>query len=44
MVVIVELLYGTEGRRKKENDRASIISENITSVKIEEIRICIESC
>jgi hypothetical protein len=29
---------------KKENDRASIISENITSVKIEEIRICIESC
>jgi hypothetical protein len=32
MVVIVELLYGTQGKRErkgKDNDRASVISYNI---------------
>jgi hypothetical protein len=38
MFVIVELLYGGKG---KENDRAST---NVTSVNVEDIRICIESC
>jgi hypothetical protein len=28
----------------KENDRASLIWENITSVKVENLRIYIESC
>jgi hypothetical protein len=45
MFVIVELLYGTMGRRKgKENDRESIM-KHITSVQVEDITmICIESC
>jgi hypothetical protein len=43
--IIVELLCETQKRRKgKESDTASIISKNITSVKAEDIRICIESC
>jgi hypothetical protein len=33
-----------EGRKGKENDRASTILQNITSVKVEDITICIESC
>jgi hypothetical protein len=34
-----------ELREGKENDRASTIKHhNITSVKVEEIRTCIESC
>jgi hypothetical protein len=28
----------------KENDRAPTISENKTSVKVEDTRICTESC
>jgi hypothetical protein len=30
-------------RKGKENDRASVMSWNITSVKVEEIRMCVES-
>jgi hypothetical protein len=33
-----------EGGKGKENDRASTIFQNITSVKVLDIRICIESC
>jgi hypothetical protein len=41
----VEVLYGIWGKgERKENDRASVISLNITSVKVEDIRMCIESC
>jgi hypothetical protein len=45
MFVTVELIYGTQGRRKgKENDRASVIWHNIVSVQEEDIRTCTESC
>jgi hypothetical protein len=45
MFVTVELLYGTRERGKgKENDRASLISPNLTSVKVENIRMCTDSC
>jgi Trp operon repressor len=44
MLLIVELLSGTYGQREiKENDRASVISYNITSVKVKDTRTCIES-
>jgi hypothetical protein len=33
-----------ERGKGKENDRASVTSYNITSVKIGEIRMCIEKC
>jgi hypothetical protein len=33
-----------EGGKGKKNDRASAISQNITSVKVEDLRMCIESC
>jgi hypothetical protein len=33
-----------EGRKGKENDRTSTISQNIASVKEEDITIFIESC
>jgi hypothetical protein len=33
---------GERGKRK-ENDRASVISGNRRSVKVEDIRMCIES-
>jgi hypothetical protein len=33
-----------EGGKRKENDRVSTISWNTTSVKEEDIRICIENC
>jgi hypothetical protein len=43
--VIVEVLYGTQERRKgKENDRESTISKYIGSVQVQDITICIESC
>jgi hypothetical protein len=34
---------GERGKRK-ENGRASVISKNIASVKVEDYRMCIESC
>jgi hypothetical protein len=34
---------GGRGKRK-ENDKASVIDENIRTVKVEDIRICTESC
>jgi hypothetical protein len=41
---VIELLYGTQGKKeRKKNDRASTMSQNITSVKAEEIRIYTES-
>jgi hypothetical protein len=44
MFITVKLLFETqEGGKGKENDRASIISQNITSVKVEKIRMYIES-
>jgi hypothetical protein len=33
-----------EGGKGKGNDRASTISQNITSVKVEDVRMSIESC
>jgi hypothetical protein len=33
-----------EGGKGKENDRASTISQNITSVEVEDVRMSIESC
>jgi hypothetical protein len=33
-----------ERRKGKENDRASTISQNIASVQVEDIRMCIKSC
>jgi hypothetical protein len=33
-----------EGRKGEKNDRATAISQNIASVKIEDIRMCVESC
>jgi hypothetical protein len=33
-----------ERGKVKENDSTSIISQNITSVKVENIRMCLESC
>jgi hypothetical protein len=45
MSVIVELHYGTQGRReRKKKDRASTISYCITSVNVKDRMICIESC
>jgi hypothetical protein len=32
-----------ERRKRKENDRASVILENTTSVKVKEIKIYIEN-
>jgi hypothetical protein len=37
------LAFGERGKGKG-NDRASVILYNITSVKVEDIRMCIESC
>jgi hypothetical protein len=45
MFVIVELLYGNRRNRKgKENDRAWVLLQNLTSVKVEDIRMSIENC
>jgi hypothetical protein len=33
-----------EGGKEKENDRGSRIPKYVTSVQIEDIMICIESC
>jgi hypothetical protein len=45
MFVIVELLYGTWGRREgKKNVLESIILKYITSVQVEDIIVCSESC
>jgi hypothetical protein len=41
MFVIVELGGGEKG---KENDRESTILKYITSVQVEDVIICIESC
>jgi hypothetical protein len=44
MLVTVELLYGTWGKReRKENDRGSVILHYIRC-EVEDIRMCIESC
>jgi hypothetical protein len=44
MFVIVELLYGTWGRKKgKENDKESIISKYITFVQVEDITILLKA-
>jgi hypothetical protein len=45
MFAIAEVLYGVrEGRKGKKNARASTILQNITPVKVEDLRIFIESC
>jgi hypothetical protein len=46
MFVIVELLYGTQGkgRKGKESVRESTILKYIASVQAEDITIGIESC
>jgi hypothetical protein len=43
MFVIVELFYGTQGRRERKRERVSTVSKYITSVKVEDITVCIES-
>jgi hypothetical protein len=44
MFVIVELPYGTWGRRERKRERQSVIWKCITSVQVEDIMICTESC
>jgi hypothetical protein len=46
MFVIVELVYGTWGKRERKIEyvKESIISKHITSVQVENIMICTESC
>jgi hypothetical protein len=45
MFVIVKPCYGTwEGRKGKENDGESKIIKYITSLQVEGIMICTESC
>jgi hypothetical protein len=43
MFVIAELHYGTRGRKERKRERQSISNITILSVRVEDIRICIES-
>jgi hypothetical protein len=44
MFVIVELLYGTQGRRERKRMTESTISKYISSVQVEDVVICTERC